>query len=119
MVASNTIYDRMEEEKDLINVKYQRAQELFEEGVITERLGGYLKALLHMRSCLNIARLFAERGDYCGSRQRFWEANLKLREICYVYGMEENGEFRENLALLAEQKFDDAGSECDALLGVK
>lgn len=115
MVASNFIQDKLEAELAWSKDKGRKAYQLVEDGIVGERFGGYLKNIVYIRTCLNIAKLFAEAGDREGMESRVWEASYKLREIDYVYAPE-TGEAITNIVELASEEFNHARKECDTLL---
>jgi len=105
MVETESYVDKRREEiLEEANTDYGNAHRLLQRGVISQNLGGYLKTLVHMRSCLNIARVFAEQGKSADMNLRFWEAEVCLREI-YSVAQELGGVHWQELVELAGKEY--------------
>lgn len=113
----NDIDSKINIKLEKANQDYAKVHELTANANISDRLGGYLKSLVYMRSCLNIAQLFAGYGDRKGMYQRIWEAQYKLKEIYYVYGQEDEEKTnRIELAIRAGEEFEKNYLKCEKLL---
>lgn len=95
------------------NGDYRKAHELTKSGMISESLGMYLKELINMRSCCDIARLFAEKDDKRNMELRIQEAYNVLKEIYRVYSP---SEFKSGLVELARVEFNQVYQEYKNLL---
>ena len=111
---TNNIPIRIDEVLSNANREYKAAHILGEKGIISRDLESYLKNLVKMRSCCDIAKLFAEVGDKSSMDLRLWEASNCLREICYWYEAPPWAE----LAELATNQYHKSYKECEKLLGV-
>jgi len=88
MVANNTI-NIQREIKETLNSSdedYFKAKQLLKEGLVSERLGGYLIAIVHMKSCLDVATLVLKQGDKIRARRSFSDAKPILDLISRTYG---------------------------------
>jgi len=111
MVALIRIEDRIDTILEDRCKKYGIAFDLAEAGVISESLGEYMKTLVHMRSCLEIAEVFAQQGDGRAAILRIMEANGCLKKIGRGYG-----DSREELVELAIKHHQISFNKCKKFL---
>lgn len=124
------VYDlraRIDEIFEIEERDYKKADELEENGNIGERFGRYLKNLIHMRSCCDIAKLFAETLEKKAMSLKLWEASFSLDEInsICIEPFEEEGlfliphfsEYRGNLMIYAHDYYRETVDDCKKMLG--
>ena len=112
MVAEISIMDRIDTILEDRSKEHGKAFELAETKVITESLGEYMKTLVHMRSCLEIAEVFAQEGERRAAALRIMEANNCLRDICKNYH-----DSRKELVGLAVEYHQNSVDKCTKFLG--
>ncbi len=95
---------------------YSEAHKLGGEKIITESLASYLKELVNMRSCLDIARLFANERLAQETELRLLEASTVLKEISRVYRHPSQYNVKHRLADIARDEFKEAYQDCKRLL---